>query len=552
MSYLDENSFIKNFIELLTNANLVVWSKQNMKYKEKIGDFLDMIKQSVIVVFMITKKYLKNKQLVEEIKYAKQFKKIIFPIIIDDSIEEDFKSSVSECVDLEGFNEIIDVKSGYFIRVYVYILRVFGKENRNIILNKNEQLCIKTLDWSDNQESFKEFPIKSFEFISGMNFKDHNDIESIVVNKVKNEHIIVTKRNLHDLNIENLETNKIGKHSNDPAWNYLGDFYSLLSNTNFQFTNSFCYLEHLKKYCGIIIIKNKYNLALFNELSYELVKSEILPEIFQNSRLLMLYSEINKKTYVFINEKKVVEVFDENLKSEKQVSLKYRYMVFNIYIHSDRFYTPDASLYVIHVYDLDFNYLTSFGYSVLDKNIGLSIHFDSMNNTNYLFAKSRTTLYAFNLRSYKFVGKMNVELMDSYSCFTNKKFIEVPQHELFLKLFNIKYKIFKNKFVKYGGNLHIIDAKYICKLNPLNQHLYRDAYLLPCGNLACLACIYDNFNIFTKRLTCNSDNCKLEHRLKINNITQFNGIIDENLYEISEQLNGYGKSILADLGEYLI
>ncbi len=366
--------------------------------------------------------------------------------------------------------------------------------------------------------------------ILNLNLTKDSKIESIFVNKITQKHIIVTKNGLYNLD------------TNDFTINY----YILADN--YEFTNSFCYIEHMKQYCGIVIIENTYNLVLFDQTSFQIIESKRLPEIFQNSRLSMKYSEISRKTYVFINEKKCLQEFDENLKIEKLISLKYQYMIFNMfYIHNDRFYTPDASIHVIHVYDLDLNYLTSFGYSILGPS--LSLHFDCMNNTNYIFAKSQTTLYSFNLSNYKFVGKMNVEQMDSYSCFTNKKFIEVPRKENFLKIFCIDYKISKNKFTNHNGLHLVIDPKYICKLNPLNQHVYCNAYLIPCGNYACLGCIYDNFNMFTKTLTCNFESCKIEHHLKNNDIQPYNHIIDENLFEISEQLLDYENLVLEDLSK---
>jgi hypothetical protein len=112
-------------------------------------------------------------------------------------------------------------------------------------------------------------------------------IESIFVNKITQKHIIVTKNGLYNLD------------TNDFTINY----YILADN--YEFTNSFCYIEHMKQFCGIVIIENTYNLVLFDQTSFQIIESKRLPEIFQNSRLSMIYSEISRKTYVFINEKNV-------------------------------------------------------------------------------------------------------------------------------------------------------------------------------------------------------------------------------------------------------
>ena len=500
MSYTNENPVANSLITLLEGAKLTVWSKNNLMYKEDIGDLFNTIEQSIVIIFIISNNSLKNAEFLEEVKFARKQNKIILSVVVEE-INEDLKGGL---IDLNEIS-VIDANSQQFNHVFSYITRIFGL----------------------NGDCQNEFPIKSFKFVNEKNFSEN--ILSIVETKSKSDLMIVSTKTLYNFNIDELIIEEI-------------------FNTNdFEFTNSLCWIDHLQQYFAIISIENKHSIVAFND-TYEQVKSCSLPDIFQNGRLVMAYSKLNNKAYVFINERKLIQVFDENLKMEKLIALKFQYMVFNIFVHNDKFYTPDAHNYVIHVYDLDFNYFTSFGHSILGT--GLTLHFDRMNNTNYLFAKANSCLYAFKIDNYNYVGQIPTDSMDNYSCFSNKKFIKVSRGSFsrddgtFLKVYNIKYKIFKNKFIRNDGIQQVIDAKFVCKLNQLHQHLYQNTYLLPCENLACLECIYNHFNVFTNRFKCNFDSCQLEHRLTKKSIQPCNYIIDENIEEICQQLLKYEKELL--------
>ena len=62
---------------------------------------------------------------------------------------------------------------------------------------------------------------------------------------------------------------------------------------------------------------------------------------------------------------------------------------------------------------------------------------------------------------------------------------------------------------------NILDSKYICNFNSYLKlpHLYLNSYFSPCGNSACLNCIYLNYNLYNNSIKCNFDNCKQEHKL---------------------------------------
>ena len=42
-----------------------------------------------------------------------------------------------------------------------------------------------------------------------------------------------------------------------------------------------------------------------------------------------------------------------------------------------------------------------------------------------------------------------------------------------------------------------LNSGFICIINPFNKNLLFNPHQLPCGNISCLTCIYDNYNLLT-------------------------------------------------------
>ena len=68
---------------------------------------------------------------------------------------------------------------------------------------------------------------------------------------------------------------------------------------------------------------------------------------------------------------------------------------------------------------------------------------------------------------------------------------------------------------------------------------------LPCGNTACLDCIYENYNIYKKNLKCNL--CQQEHELPLKLIK--NEKIFKNLNELVHLLIQTGNKIMNKRGK---
>ena len=92
------------------------------------------------------------------------------------------------------------------------------------------------------------------------------------------------------------------------------------------------------------------------------------------------------------------------------------------------------------------------------------------------------------------------------------------------------------------------DFDVFCKLNPLKKpHFLTNSYLLPCGNSACLECIYQQYNLFKQILICRI--CNQVHRLPIElePVNKWVSSIDvnEKLFEMSINES---KKVISHLG----
>jgi hypothetical protein len=90
------------------------------------------------------------------------------------------------------------------------------------------------------------------------------------------------------------------------------------------------------------------------------------------------------------------------------------------------------------------------------------------------------------------------------------------------------------------------DSSAYCKINPFKQaHLLSNPYLLPCGDSACLDCIFNHYNIFKRIFICPM--CKKEHNLKFNQLkaSNFDLLFNQDVCTtISDKL----KSSIRDIG----
>ncbi len=94
-----------------------------------------------------------------------------------------------------------------------------------------------------------------------------------------------------------------------------------------------------------------------------------------------------------------------------------------------------------------------------------------------------------------------------------------------------------------------IDCSAFCNFNPFKiPHLLSNPYLLPCGNSACLKCIYQQYNLFQRLLKCQicNEEHKIPKQMEPANLSIISEIYSHNLiHMISINEN---KAFISDLG----
>jgi hypothetical protein len=94
-----------------------------------------------------------------------------------------------------------------------------------------------------------------------------------------------------------------------------------------------------------------------------------------------------------------------------------------------------------------------------------------------------------------------------------------------------------------------IDCNAFCYLNPFKKaHILSNPYLLPCGNSACLKCIFQQYNLFQRLLKCQicNEEHKIPKQMKPANLSIISEIYSHNLiHMISINEN---KAFISDLG----
>ena len=93
----------------------------------------------------------------------------------------------------------------------------------------------------------------------------------------------------------------------------------------------------------------------------------------------------------------------------------------------------------------------------------------------------------------------------------------------------------------------------MCKINPFDQHVYLNPYLLPCKNSACFNCINDNFNLVVKNIKCNFNSCQQVHNLKMRLQYDYktSELIEQKSVELLRNIITFGNNMINSKGIYL-
>ena len=110
-------------------------------------------------------------------------------------------------------------------------------------------------------------------------------------------------------------------------------------------------------------------------------------------------------------------------------------------------------------------------------------------------------VYIFDLNSFSIIDSIRSE--DRLMMVVNDKII-------FKSNFNL-FKIYKIRFMPKKS--FEIDTSFMCKLSSFDHRLLRNSVFLPCGNKACLECIYNHYNFYNEKFKWVFKPCKQEHQL---------------------------------------
>ena len=307
----------------------------------------------------------------------------------------------------------------------------------------------------------------------------------------------------------------------------------------------FCYIDHLKMVFIIPVFTNQKRQIcgeLYDINGKFVRKVELSPIVHSISRFSSVaYNQENNETYF------VYSVYDENADRkngnatiftyDKYLRLKvntsriyaYKITIYKQYIYS----IYQSSMYKspkIFIYDFSFNLVASF-----IKEVDWWL-LSNLRQTPYIFIGNDLI---FDTKTFSFIGFFKTQ--------TESRLITAFKDKLIFKDFKGNYLIYKIDLKTAQNNL--IDSKYICKINPLKPHLYQNPYLLPCGNSACLDCIYKHFNIYLNEFICNFESCQQSHRLTQD--LNLNDIMISSCQNILKNMIEGGNFILSKKGIYI-
>jgi hypothetical protein len=205
-------------------------------------------------------------------------------------------------------------------------------------------------------------------------------------------------------------------------------------------------------------------------------------------------------------------------------------------------YQHDKSF--IYIYDFSLKLVASISHPFRESVNRIQIIADTKKISKYAFIKSNylSIIHILDTNSFSFVGMIDLKIsIHDIISICNEKIILLDT-----KGITHVYKIeFRKKILE-----KIIDSKYICQINPLKPHLFKqDIYILPCGQSACLDCIFDNYNLLLRKFTCNSESCKENHALSDKSLKknlELSNLVEQNIPNFISSIINFGNSICRD------
>ena len=268
------------------------------------------------------------------------------------------------------------------------------------------------------------------------------------------------------------------------------------------------------------------------------------------NQLLVYQDYVNEKKFLLftINGDLVREVFSENAIEHIVSAISYNKEKFEVYLNVFDNASSSGSVLILNEeftqikkisnniinLDIPLNYLSEI--EILNIKYNIFHH-----STNYAFIQQKNFINLdycdyvciFDKSSYSIVGVIK----------TDDRLIACFEGNLLFSSYD-GYKMHDIRFPNFP------DLSVYCKINPFKQtHLLSNPYLLPCGDSACLDCIYSHYNIFKRIFICPM--CKQEHKLKFNQLkaSEIDLLFNQDVCTaISDKL----KSSIHEIGRFLL
>ena len=385
--------------------------------------------------------------------------------------------------------------------------------------------------------SFKVCDISGYDLSKELEGEPLYRLCYFVYSVLNSEHDLVTYEN-KTVHLKPINSgNKAKKHSflvNEP----LIKPAKLVANirTNSEFLKSVAYVKHQEIYCILTNSLCKFYDRKFSPKHQFEHPKKAESEAFEY--FAVLYDEKNRNIYLayYFNKSSVfIEIYDEKMKMKKELCIQAssaEVQICNelIFIITDKMF----------IYDLNLGLLPILCPLKISKTGLVNMIIETRcSNYVYIVKDYGKTVRALNVNGFKYNDNITVyynelssfHVANSLAFVNNYSDQQIDVHEI------------QTNRVENPVSLKL--AEYICKLNAYPQHLLKNPYLLPCGSLACLECIYENYNLYLNKFTCAA--CRGEHdNLKSELAESF--AIESNLRAIGESQVSYLNEII--VGHY--
>jgi hypothetical protein len=366
-------------------------------------------------------------------------------------------------------------------------------------IEKNKLFLSRIVNYLKNNNLNKKYETVSNSFSSKILNANLERLEVVQIELIENDEVLV--KTINQKKIEKILIINWIK----------GETIGMIGNENIEL-KGFCWIYHSNQiFCYQKYIKNfeESKCSLFSKTG-NLIKSvySIKNRIYEVN--FIFYNKNNFEIYL--------NVIDKSSNRRLILTLSKEFLQTKL-IDEDLF-NPDFQINFsskINLFNIEYN----------------MFHYDS--NIAFLqYGKTNRNVFVFDKSSYS--------IIDSFQ--TIYRLIMVIEGKMILKS---KSRYFIQK-IQISKALNLKDCDAFCRFNLYKKpHLLLNPYFLPCGNIACLECIYHHYNIFKKTLKC--EICNQEHAI-LEQLEPVNKSIIDNLFNqnLFNKLMSKNKNFISDIG----